>query len=283
MEGQVTDMNWFESLIFGLVSGFADVLPVSAQAHKMIIMKIFGADSEPALLRLVIHLAILAALYYSSSNYILRISRQLRLSRIPRRKRKRPLDVRTLMEFRLLRTMVIPVIASFFVYQKTAEWGTRLNITAIFLVINGVILYLPNLLPSGNKDARSMSGLEGMLMGLGGAASVLPGVSSVGAATAVASVCGAERTFALNLTYLMHMAVTVGLIFFDLLALMEAGISAVTFGMLLICLLAAVAAFLGAFFGIRLMRMMAVNIGYGVFAYYCIGAALFSFLLYLMV
>lgn len=276
-------MNWFESLIFGLLSGFADVLPVSAQAHKTMILKIFGADSEPALLRLMIHLAILAALYYSCSNHIMRISRQLKLSRVPKKKRKRPLDLRTIMEFRLLRMMVIPVIASFFLYQKTESWGTRLNITAIFLVLNAVILYLPNLLPTGNKDARSMSRLEGLLMGLGGAASVLPGVSSVGAATAVASMCGAERSFALNLTYLMHMVVTIGLIVFDLIALVGAGISGITFGILLSYLLAAVAAFLGAFFGIRLMRMLAVNTGFSAFSYYCVGAALLSFVLYLMV
>lgn len=276
-------MNWFENLIFGLLSGFADVLPVSAQAHKTMILKLFGADGEPELLRLMIHLAILAALYYSCSSHIMRISRQLKLSRIPKKKRKRPLDLRTIMEFRMLRTMIIPVIASFFLYQKTESWGTRLNLTAIFLVLNAVILYLPNLFPTGNKDARSMSGLEGLLMGLGGAASVLPGVSSVGAATAVASMCGAERSFALNVTYLMHMVVTIGLIVFDFIALIDVGISAITFGILLSYLLAAAAAFLGAFFGIRLMRMLAVNIGYSAFAYYSIGAALLSFVLYLMV
>lgn len=276
-------MNWFQSLIFGLFSGLSDVLPVSSQAHKVILLKIFGENSEDPLLRLFIHAAILAALYYCCSNQIQRISRQLRLSRIPKKKRKRPLDVRTLMEFRLLRMMIVPVLLSFLLYNRTSAWGTQLNLTAIFLLLNCVILFLPNLLPTGNKDARSMSALEGLLIGLGGAVSVLPGVSAVGASNAVASACGAERTFALNLTYLMHIVLTIGLIAFDVAAVFAAGLSGLTFGAVVNCVFAAVAAFAGAYIGIRGMRMLAVNIGFSIFAFYSFGAALLSFVLYLMV
>lgn len=276
-------MNWFQSLVFGLFSGLSDVLPVSSQAHKAIMLKIFGVNEEAPLLRLLIHIAILAALYYSCGNHILRISRQLRLSRIPKKKRKRPLDVRTLMEFKLLRMMILPVLVSLLAYNHTSEWGTKLNLIAVFLLVNGVILYLPSLLPTGNKDARSMSALEGILIGLGGAASVVPGISSVAGATSVASACGAERTFALNLTYLMHMVLTIGLIAFDLAAVFAAGLGSLSFTVLLTYIVAAAAAFIGAHFGIRAMRMMAVNIGYSIFALYSFGSALISFVLYLMV
>lgn len=276
-------MNILQSIVFGLFSGLSDVLPVSSQAHKAIILKIFGQREENPILRLFIHIAILAALYYCCSAHIIRIVRQLKLSRIPKRRRKRPLDIQTLMEFRLVRTMIIPVLLSLLLYNKTAPWGTKLILTAIFLLLNGVILYLPNLLPTGNKDARSMSGLEGLLMGLGASLSVLPGVSSVGGALSVASVCGAERTFALNMTYLMQMVLTIGLIAFDLAAVFAAGLSGLTATVLLGYALAAVAAFGGTYFGIRAMRMLSVNIGYSVFAYYSFGAALLSFMLYLMV
>ena len=276
-------MNWFESLIFGFFSGLSDVLPVSAQAHKAILLKLFGENSEQPLMRLFIHAAILAALYYTCSNHILRISRQLRLSRIPKKKRKRPLDVRTLMEFRLLRMMLIPLLLSLLLHNRTAAWGTRLNLMAIFLILNAVILYLPSLLPTGNKDARSMSSLEGLLIGLGGAASVIPGVSAVGGMTAVGSVCGADRSFALNMTYLAHMVLTVGLIAFDIAAVFAAGLNGLSAVLLFTYLVAAAAAFAGAYLGIRIMRLLAVNIGYGLFALYSVGAALISFMLYLMV
>lgn len=276
-------MNWFQSLIFGLISGLSDVLPVSSQAHKAILLKLMGENGEDPLLRLVIHIAILAALYYSCSNHIQRIIRQLRLSRIPKKKRKRPLDTRTIMEFRLLRMMIIPVLLSLLLQNKTAAWCNKLNLTAVFLLLNGVILFLPSLVATGNKDARSMSALEGLLIGFGGAVSVLPGVSSIGAANAVASACGAERTFALNMTYLMHMVLTVGLIAFDVAAVFAAGLNSLTFGTLFVYVLSGAAAFGGAYIGIRGMRMIAVNIGFGIFAFYSFGAAVLSFVLFLMV
>ena len=277
------DLNWFECLIIGLVSGFTDVLPVSSQAHKAIFLKIFGVTGEPLLLRFAIHVAILGALYYGCHANVRRIMRQLKLAQIPKKRRKRPLDPKTIAEFKVLRVMVIPVILSLFLYSKTAEWNNRMNLTAVFLLLNGVILFLPNLLPTGNKDARSMSALEGLLIGMGGSVSVLPGVSAVGGAISVASACGAERTFALNLTYLMQMVLTIGLIGFDFAAVFAAGIGGLTFAVFLRYLIAAIAAFFGAYTGIKAMRMLAVNIGFSVFAFYSFGAALLSFLLYLMV
>ncbi len=276
------DLNWLESLFLGLVSGFTDVLPVSAQAHKAIFLKIFGATGEPPLLRLAIHLAVFGTLYYCCSNHLRRLLRQLRLARVPKKKRKRPLDAKTIAEFKVLRVMVIPVIASFFLYSKTEGWGNRLNLTAVFLLLNGVIMYLPKLMPTGNKDALSMSILDSLVMGLGSVAAVLPGVSSVGATLSLASICGSERQFALNLSYLVQLIITGGLVVMDVMAVVNGNV-AYNVPVLVCCLAAAAAAAAGTYFGIRFMRVLAANAGFGAFAFYSFGAALFSFIIYLMV
>ena len=276
------DLNWLECLFLGLVSGFTDVLPVSAQAHKAIFLKIFGETGEPALLRLAIHAAILFTMYYCCSTHIRRLFRQLKLTRIPKKKRKRPVDSRTIAEFKVLRIMVIPVILSFFLYSRTEGWNYRLNLIAFFLLINSVILYLPRLMPTGNKDGLSMSVLDSLFMGLGGALAVLPGVSSVGATISLASICGSERHFGLNLAYLVHIVVTIGLIVMDVLAIAGANV-VFSLPILFCCIAAAAAAAVGTYFGMRLMRVLAANIGFGIFPYYSFGAALISFILYLMV
>lgn len=281
--GISADMNFFQSLIFGLFSGLSDIFPVSSQAHKTMMLKIFGVNSESPLLRLFIHIGILAALYYCCSNQIMRITRQLRLARIPKKKRKRPVDQRTLMEFKLLRMIIIPVLLSLLAYNHTVAWGTKLQLMAVFLLINGLILFLPTLLPTGNKDARSMSALEGLLIGLGGATSVVPGISAVGSINAVASVCGAERTFAVNLSFIVNMVLTVALIAFDFAAIYAAGLETLSISLLINYVISAAAAFGGAYFAIQTMRLMAANIGFNIFAFYSFGAALLSFMLYLMV
>ena len=92
------ELNWFESILYGLFSGLADVLPVSAQAHRLILLKLFGESGESVFLRLLIHIGTLAALYYCSQNQIIRYLRARKLAMIPKRKRKRPLDTRTMDE-----------------------------------------------------------------------------------------------------------------------------------------------------------------------------------------
>ncbi|MBR4290368.1 MAG: undecaprenyl-diphosphate phosphatase [Oscillospiraceae bacterium] len=275
------DLNWLQSLLFGLVSGLTDILPVSAQAHKAILLKLFGLSSEPVILRFMIHIATFAGLYYCCQGHIMRISRQLRLARIPKKRRKRPLDTRTLMDFKLLRMMIIPVILAFFAYQKTSAWNHSLNWIALFVLLNAVIMYLPVLMPSGNKDSRSFSPVEGLLMGLGGATAIVPGISSVGATTSVLLLRGADRSFALNMALLLHMAVTACMAVMDVVSMASYDIGIVSFGAIICCILAAAAAFAGVFLAIKILRILAVNIGFNLFAFYNLGLALFSFILFL--
>lgn len=275
------NLSWLQSLILGLVSGLTDILPVSAQAHKAILLKLFGISSEPLVLRFLIHVSTFAALYYCCQNQIIRISRQLKLARIPKKRRKRPLDMRTLMDFKLFRMMLIPVILSFLIYEKVSDWNNSLNWIALFVLLNAVVLYLPVLMPSGNKDSRSLTPLEGVLMGLGGAISVVPGFSTVGATTSISLLRGTDRMFALNMSLLLHMGVTAGLIIMDVIAMATIGVGSISFGAVIICILAAPAAFAGVYLGVKIMRTLAVNIGFNIFAYYCLGISLFSFILFL--
>ena len=276
-------LNWFESFLYGLFSGLADILPVSSQAHQILMLKFFGiSGSASGLLPLLIHVSIFAALYYNSHSHIIRISRAMRLARIPKRRRKRPLDVRSMMDWKLLQTMIIPVILAMFAYPYTVSLGGKLIWIVIFLFINGVILYAPQFFPTGNRDSRTLSRVEGLLMGLGGGLSVLPGISAVGAATSVGSVCGIERTYALDMAFMMNMVVNLGLIVFDVMNLISVGVEALSVLIIIRYLFTAAVAFGAAMGGIRLMRSLAKTSGYSVFAFYCWGVALFAFVLNLM-
>ena len=276
------NLNWYESLLYGLFSGLTDILPVCAQAHDVLLLKIFGERSTPALLQLLIHLSIFAALYYHCMPHITKMIRAKSLSRIPKRRRKRPLDVKSLMDFSLWKTMALPVILAFLLYQKVAFLHSSLLVLAIFLFLNGLILYIPQYLPGSNKDSRSLSRVEGLLMGLGGAASVLPGISAIGACVSVGSVCGVERKYCLSMALLMNLIVMVGLSVMDVMRIVSEGVGGFSFSILICYLLSAIAAFGGTTLGIRVMSRLSEDKGYDLFAYYCWGLALFTFILNLM-
>ena len=276
------ELNFIQSLLFGAASGLTDILPVSAQAHKAVLLTLFGSESESAILRLLMDLAILGALYVCSRSQILRISRNLKLAKVPKRRRKRPLDTTVMMDWRLLKTMAVPAVICWLFWRTTASMRHSLSWIALFSLINALILFLPNLLPSGNKDSRSLSPVEGILMGIGAGAGIVPGISSMGATLSVASVCGVEKNYALTISLLVQMAVTAVRIVFDIAALFS-GVGAVTFIAVLGYLAAAAAAFGGVYLGVRLMRSLAEHRGYQTFAFYSLAVAFLCFIFYLIV
>ncbi len=277
------ELNWLQSILLGLISGITDILPVSAQAHRLVILKLFGQSSEPVLLRLTIHIGTLAALYYGCRGQILRLTRAQKQAKIPKRRRKRPLDTRSLTDFSLLKTSLIPIILAFFFYRKTSTLNSNLILVALFLFLNGIMMYIPQYLPSANKDSGNVSRLEGLLLGLGGAASTVPGISCIGAASSIGSICGMEQSYTLNIALLMNIPVMILLSVFDVLAVVEVGIAGVSFSAFFGFLLAGAAAFIGTLVGLNLLRRIVSSIGYPVFAFYCWGGALFAFILSLTI
>lgn len=276
------NLNWFQSILYGFLSGLMDILPVSAQAHKILLLKFFGVKGDTTLLDLLIHLGIFAALYFTCQNQIVRMSRARALARIPKRKRKRPLDTRSLMDLSLLKTMLVPVLLGMFLYQYTVTLTSNLMMVSLFLLINGVILYAPQFLPSGNRDSRTLSRVEGLLMGLGGALSILPGMSAMGISTSVGSVCGVDRNYSLNMALLMNLFLTLGFVVYDIMGIVAHGLGTLSFFILIRYLITALCAFGGTMLGIKCLRHLAANQGYAMFGLYCLGLALFTFILNLM-
>lgn len=272
-------MDWLEAILFGLISGLTEFLPVSAQAHEALMLKMFGTSATP-LMRLLIHGAIGLALYQSCAEQISQLLREQRLIRVPRNRRKRQPDMVKVLDMRLLRTATIVLALGFLAYPTLSAWRGDLHVVAPVLVVNGILLYIPMHMATGNKDSRSMSQLDAVLLGLAGAVSLIPGISRVGIITSAGIARGADREQALRWSLLLSIPALVILLGMDLYGIITAGLGTVS---LLETVFAAIAAFGGAHAGIRIMRFLAVRAGFSGFAYYSWGAALFTFIMYLTV
>ena len=276
------DLNWMESVIYGFLSGLMDIVPLSAQAHRILLMKFFGISDGTDVMRLAVHIGVFGGLYYSCQSQIVRINRARALARVPKRRRKRPLDTRSLMDWSMLKTMLIPMVIGLFLYKYNTAMRDNLLLVAIFLLVNGIILYVPQFLPGSNRDSRTLTRLEGFLMGLGATASTLPGISAVGAAVSIGSVCGVERGFCLSMALMMNLALNLGLAIVDVFTLFTNGLGVFSFGILIRYLATGLTAFGGCLLGIKIMRILSGNHGYSGFAFYCVGLSLFTFILNLM-
>lgn len=276
------DLSGFEHLIYGFLSGLTEIFPVSARAHSTILLKVLGAEKISNLPVLLIHIAVLAGIYFSSRAQLVKMTRARRLARVPKKRRKRPLDICSLMDSRFLLTMMLPVLLVDIFYRSLSNIQFGLLAISLLLFVNGIFLYVPQFFPGSNKDARSLSRIEGIIMGLGGSLSVIPGLSGIGAAISIGSLYGVERSYALNMSLMMNMVYLAGMIVYDISNIIRYGIGLFSFQWLLFYLLAAVFAFAGTMLAIRLMRKLAADQGYHLFSYYCWGIALFTFILNLM-
>ena len=276
------NFGWVQSLLLGITTGLTEILPVSAQAHEQILVKFMGRGAVPPVMQLFMHLGSFAAIFLSCQPHILKMVRAKNMSRIPKKKRKRPLDTRSLMDLRLLTTMLMPVVLMLLVWPRVKTVSSNMIIMATMLFLNGLILYIPQFLPSSNKDCRSLSRVEGLLMGIGGGLFAIPGLSGMGAALSVASVTGVDRKYGLNMILLMDMGILAGKVVYDLLGIVSGGLGMLSVTVFLCYLLTAAVSFVAAYLAVKILRGLAESKGYGAFAYYSWGMALFSFVLTLM-
>ena len=276
------ELGWIQSGLYGFVAGLAEILPISARAHELLLLKFLGIQTNLDLLNLMCHLGVIAGLYFCSQSQIVRMNRARALARVPKRRRKRPLDTKSLMDWSMLKTMLLPAIAGLLLYRYTRPLEKKPALLAVFLLLNGLILYIPQFFPSSNRDSRNLTRVEGALMGLGGTAAVLPGVSAIGASMSIGSICGVERSYGLTMAMLMDMGLMMGFAVYDVLGLFSGGLDGLTFVMVVQCLLGAGAAFGGTLLGVKVLRFLAQDHGYGLFGLYSFGLALFTFVLNLM-
>lgn len=275
-------MNLLQSIILGLVSGFAEFLPVSSQAHQAILIRLFGVGSIGGFERLMIHGAVLAALILSNQAYLRTLHREMRISALPRRRRRRQPDPQSVLTIQHIKSAFFLLVIGFLFYPVTASWQYDLHIVALFLLLNGVILFVPTYFSTGNKDARSVSMLDSVVMGFGAALGVLPGISRMGASMAACSLRGADGKHSLNWAMLLSIPALVFLIGFDVQMIFTQGFGIPSLGYFIQTLLCAGAAFFGAHFAIVFLRFLSAGAGFSGFSFYCWGAALFCFILYLI-
>lgn len=280
--GMRMGMNLFQNLIMGFISGFSELLPISAEAHRSLLRLFFDVESEGALFLLLVHTACLIALILQCRNTIFKIRHTRHLEKIPARRRRTQPDTQSLYTVRLLRSATVVMVALKLLTPMLSFIQNRINFLAIALVCNGIFLILPALCRSGNKDSRNMPRVDGLLMGLGAGLSAIPGISAVGAAASFGIARGVDRRYAFEFTKLIMIRVLVMDIAFDLLQMLSGGV-AFSGSLLLFAILAGLLAAAGVVLALKLMKFLIDNTGLTGFAYYNWGLALFSFILFLTV
>jgi len=177
----------------------------------------------------------------------------------------------------------LPMMIGLIVVSYVYKGSLNLLTCSLFLLINGIILYIPCRMLQGNKDASSMSALDAWLIGLSGALSVISGISRIGCFTSVSTVRGADRRKALNWALILSVPALVTLSCLDVFSLFYYHDQVSFWGNIFGYLLSIVGAFIGGYLSVIAVRFVTKRANYTGFAYYSWGLSLFMFVMYLLI
>ena len=127
-------MPFLFAALYGLFSGFFDVLPVSSFAHQSILQSVFGISDSPYFLRLLVHIASLSALIFASMSCVTALMREQRILTLPRRKTLS--DRKLTYELRFVKTAAVAILFSTILALLLSKNSQPLVKTGILCIIN---------------------------------------------------------------------------------------------------------------------------------------------------
>ncbi len=257
-------MDIIQAIIIGIVQGLTEFLPVSSSAHLVFIQNILGVESSLAF-DTFLHLGTLIAVMWFFRYDIIKMLRSWILSiedliqgRFQEGFYSDP--YKRLAWYVILATIPVGIVGVLFEDSVDALFSGALYVPAFFLFVTGTILYLSQRMASGNINMNNISKRQALLMGLGQACAILPGLSRSG--TTIAA--GLDKEFAAKFSFILSIPAILGAFLLqakDIGSAMDANFLPVILGF--------IASIIAGYMAIKWMLDLIKNRNLDIFAYYC--------------
>ena len=187
---------------------------------------------------------------------------------------------------RLSRRMIFFIIIGtlpLFVILPIKDLVDGLYSNTIFIgcafLVTGTLLMVSDRMTRGNKDLKSATIVDILLVGCAQAVATVPGLSRSGTTIAAGMGRGFSREFAVKFSFLMSIPAVLGA---NLLSLIDAIQEGVDWSLMPLYLVGVVTAAVVGYLAIRLLKFITQRGKFGGFAYYCWGAGLVTLILSLI-
>ena len=200
-------------VLFCLVQGFTEFLPISSQGHLIIFNLIFPIDNYAGL---TIHEATIVA-HFGSLLAIITFYRRTLLGLLFSIKMiDRPdIDKNSFVLINLV-ISTLPIIVAGYVIFKILDynWDGLLHVIAISSIFFGIILFLADKFCLRIKNQNSLNYLMSFLIGIFQCLALIPGVSRSGAILTVMRFFGFQRQFSVEYSNLLSIPAIIGALVF---------------------------------------------------------------------
>jgi undecaprenyl-diphosphatase len=203
-------MTAFQSIIFALIQGVTEFLPVSSQAHLILIPALLGWEAHGRFLDVSVHLGtLLAVLCYFYRDLLDLFTKGF----LPFFKGTLTQEGRIIV---CLAVGTVPAVIIGYVVHKLFGDGLRgLQIIALSSIVFGAVLYIVDKRFPNKKRLSEMTFLEALLIGLFQVLAFLPGASRSGSTITGARLLGFSRVDATRFSFLMSIPVILGAILLE--------------------------------------------------------------------
>ena len=195
-------MEYLKFILYGLIQGFTEFIPVSSTAHLKVISLFFGIDDPGPSLSAIIQLGSVMALLWYFRNDIFKFRNQ---------SSKEIFDY--ILNERLFRSIFIGtipiiilggIIKLFFPYFFENILRSNLSIALVSFLM-AIFMYIADSSKKGFTNIKNHNYSHSLLIGLSQAFAIFPGVSRSGITISTALVTGWERGDAAKFSFLLGM------------------------------------------------------------------------------
>lgn len=265
-------MSVLEAIIYGIIQGIAEFLPISSSGHLALAQNFFGTDTENGFaFNIALHLATLLSVCVVFRKDVLALIKgffslvkKLFTGRI-----KEGLESGERL-FLMLCVATLPLIpVKLLGLDETVEAISSVSwIIGALLIFNGAMLFVSDRLKQTDLSAERGGYLRPLGVGVVQALiGIMPGISRSGSTITGGRIFGFSREEAVRFSFLMSIPAILGACVTELPDLFSEGMS---IDMLLPILVGAAVAAIVGFFAIKLLQYISKNKGFAVFSVYCV-------------
>jgi len=261
-------MNILIALILGLVQGLTEFLPVSSSGHLLLIKYFFQiSEMGDFSFEIFVHLGTLCAVVIFFQHDIIGLLKSLFYFRQPE-----GLQQRKTCLWLFLATLVTGCFG--FIGKEYVIKITHPMFIACMIGITGLILYISDKIKNFHLPANEIGIKKAIIIGLGQALAITPGISRSGTTIFCGLLVGLDRKAAATFTFLLAIPVILGANITQITVLSNLEIN-----QLFNYIVGFFAAFLSGYLVIAWLMKLIIKAQLIYFAYYCWGVSLLSLFL----
>ncbi|NLM25712.1 MAG: undecaprenyl-diphosphate phosphatase [Firmicutes bacterium] len=205
-------MNLLEAIFLGVIQGITEFLPVSSSGHLVLFSSLLGIQEANLTYEIFLHFGTLLAVFFAfKPDIMLLIQAFIKLIKAPGDfKQLYQTDSGVKMLIAIIIGTLPLVFVGLFVQDFIRDLFSSPKFTGYMLLLTGTILFISSKVNDGKKEIERISMLDGLIIGLGQACAVVPGLSRSGTTIATGLLKGLERESAARFSFLLSIPAILG-------------------------------------------------------------------------